>query len=128
MHVSSQLTQFQWLHYLLQKLLSAKGLKPPGASRKSAKGAEVPLVPTLEPAFTEKDCYDCLVDLEHWLAQRIVHMSSTMAPAKKPRGKQAKTSANATATATSGSSSPARAGEIVAYGVKMGWVKTTRPF
>jgi serine/threonine-protein kinase haspin len=104
------------LHYLLLKLLHSKGLKPP---RKTKTGV-TPLPPS--NAFTEKDCYDCLLDMEKWLNTTIAEIvPSAVKSAVKSRGRR-KTPAP---IKSSGSSGPACAAEIVGYGAKKGWIKTT---
>ncbi|KAF9534691.1 hypothetical protein CPB83DRAFT_842772 [Crepidotus variabilis] len=114
------ITNVLWLHYLLRKLLQSKGLKPP-AIRKQ-KGSEAALSqPAITGTFTEKDCYDTLVDIEEWLNKTISELvpSGGKLPAKgKGRRKTQATSKNS-------SSGPARAGELVAYGVKKGWIKSS---
>ncbi|KAG6878574.1 hypothetical protein C0993_003029 [Termitomyces sp. T159_Od127] len=99
------LTNVMWLHYLVVKLMKAKRLKAPLAPRTS---------PTLDTAaFTERDCYDCLVDIEEWLR-------ACVAPyVPKAKGKGKKKVATSTVAPPSG---PACAGEVVVYAVKKGWI------
>jgi serine/threonine-protein kinase haspin len=99
--------------------LHSKGLKPP----RKTKTTETPLPPSkAEASFTEKDCYDCLVDMENWLSATIAEIVPSMAKSTaKGKGKR-KVQAQIKSSASSG---PARAAEIVAYGVKKGWVKAS---
>ncbi|KAJ3505662.1 hypothetical protein NLJ89_g7304 [Agrocybe chaxingu] len=112
-------TNVLWLHYLLQKLLYSKGLKPPTAPRKTKATLEAAAIPPVEVAFSEKDCYVCLVDVEKWLSKSI---SDVIPGVAKPKGRgRPKMQAPVKPMASSGA---ARAGEIVAYGVKKGWIQT----
>ncbi|KAF5387665.1 hypothetical protein D9615_000598 [Tricholomella constricta] len=106
-------TNVMWLHYLVVKLLHSKRLKPPSTTRAS---------PTPDTAaFTEKDCYNSLVDIERWLYTCV----SAFAPApKQPKGK-GRRKAQAPLPPKPMSMSPACAGEIVVYAVKKGWVQAT---
>ncbi|KAF9006594.1 hypothetical protein BDQ17DRAFT_1540386 [Cyathus striatus] len=109
------MTNVLWLHYLTRKLLKSKGLRPPVASRK-IKGA-------LETAaasrtFSERDCYDCLVDIDERLAQCIsqileAKVGKLLIKAKGKRKKQL----------SKNLPGPVCAGEVVEYAVKKGWVK-----
>jgi len=69
------LTNVMWLHYLTLKLLNSKRLKPP-ASRKS-------VVPSSATSFTERDCYQCLVEMENTLGEAVAHCKSPLVEAKK---------------------------------------------
>ena len=76
--------------------------------------------PNAEASFTEKDCYDCLVDMENWLSTTIAEIVPSMAKSTaKSKGKRKMQAPIKSST----SSGPARAAEIVAYGVKKGWIK-----
>lgn len=111
----------QWLHYLLRKLLHVKGLKPPAAPRK-VKGSEAPALPANDAAFSEKHCFDCLVDIENWLGKAITGLvPGGVKPMLKGKGRR-KTQASIKGPAAT-SLGPARAGEVVAYGVKKGWIQ-----
>jgi serine/threonine-protein kinase haspin len=103
----------QWLHYLSLKLLNSKRLKPPVAPRKG-RATDAPSPETA--AFTEKDCYDCLVDIEAWLGQCV---SGLAKPEVKSKGKKKMQMAKPTPIG------PTCAGEVVAYAVKKGWVMPT---
>jgi len=95
-------------------------LKPPAVPRKQ--GSEAPVPPSGDAAFSEKDCYECLGDLENWLGKTIVNLipSGGKLALKGKKGRR-KTQAPLKVT-NQLSSGPARAGEIVAYGVKKGWI------
>ena len=113
----------QWLHYLLRKLLHSKGLKPPAAPRK-AKNSEAPVPPANEVPFSEKDCFGCLVDIENWLGKAIIELVPVGRPMLKGKGRR-KTQAPIRAPGPATLSGPARAGEVVAYGVKKGWIQAS---
>ncbi|KAG5654619.1 hypothetical protein H0H81_011594 [Sphagnurus paluster] len=102
----------QWLHYLVMKLLHSKRLKVPLTLRGPPKPDAY--------AFTEKHCYDCLVDIERWLGSCVAAFS----PAPKPKGKGRK-KVQALPPPNSTLISPACAGEIVEYAVKKGWIQPT---
>ena len=106
----------------MRKLILSKGLKPPTSHRKT-KGAEAAASPA-ETAFSEKDCYDCLVDIESWLGKSIAELTPAATLKATPKGK-GKRKTQALVKPLVSSSGPARAGEIVAYGVKKGWIKAT---
>ncbi|KAF9569114.1 hypothetical protein CPC08DRAFT_813270 [Agrocybe pediades] len=117
-------TNVIWLHYLLHKLLHCKGLKPPNAIRKNKAATEMP-VSTSEASFSEKDCYDCLVDLESWLGQCIaerIPASSLRTIKTKGRKKVQATAKHSTPIG------PACAIEIVAYGAKKEWIKPAKVY
>jgi len=70
----------------------------------------------------EKDCYDCLVDMESWLSTTIAEIVPSMGKSTaKSKGKR-KVQVPIKPSASLG---PARAAEIVAYGVKKGWIKAS---
>ncbi|KAF5322887.1 hypothetical protein D9619_000622 [Psilocybe cf. subviscida] len=118
-------TNVLWLHYLLQKLIHSKGIKPPAAARKLKASSEPAAVPlSKEVTYSEKDCYDCLLDIENWLGDAIAEIAAAPKAAVKGKGKQRKTEAPAPGKRPA-FNGPARAGEIVAYGVKKGWIKPT---
>ncbi|KAG6910954.1 hypothetical protein DXG01_006008 [Tephrocybe rancida] len=108
------LTIHQWLHYLVTKLMKSKRLKVPVVSRAS---------PVTEAAaFTEKNCYDCLVDIESWLRACV----SAFAPPPKAKGRgKKKMLAAVPSQPIAPLSGPACAGEVVAYAVKKGWIQPT---
>jgi serine/threonine-protein kinase haspin len=85
------------------------------------KSSEDRTPPISETAFSEKDCYDCLVDMENWLGKTIAEtIPSGGKPLKSGRGKR---KTHAPSKTPSSSSGPARAGEVVTYGVKKGWIQ-----
>ncbi|KAJ7653466.1 hypothetical protein B0H17DRAFT_1214644 [Mycena rosella] len=112
------LTNVLWLHYLAVKLLKSKGLKAP-ARRKS----QAPAAPGA--GFTERDCYECMVDLEDWLRHCVaaVVSASSKAAAGKGKGRKKKPAVvphmPGPGAALLG---PLCAGEVVGYGAKKGWV------
>lgn len=114
-------TLFQWLHYLLQKLIYSKGIKAPAVPRKPKATSQPPLPKPTEAAFSEKDCYDCLTDIESWLGNAIAEMVPTASRSASKNKVRRKTQVNPKPVF----SGPRRAGEIVAYGVKKGWIKST---
>lgn len=109
----------KWLHYLTLKLLQGKGLKPPTALRKGKGPSESQPVAT-NASFTERDCYDCLVDIENWLGSCLVRI----APDKTKLTVKDKGRRKVHKAATG----PSCAGEIVGYGVKRGWINPSVMF
>jgi serine/threonine-protein kinase haspin len=77
-----------------------------------------------EVTYSEKDCYDCLLDIENWLGDAIAEIAVAPKATAKGKTKQRKTEAAAPGKRPT-FTGPARAGEIVAYGVKKGWIKPT---
>jgi serine/threonine-protein kinase haspin len=114
--MSMDLIDCQWLHYLTVKLLQSKGLKAP-ARRKS----QAPAVSG--SAFTERDCYECLVDLEDWLGNCVAAVVAGSKRASKSKGKK-KAVPIVLPTPAALLRGPLCAGEVVGYGVKKGWVKS----
>lgn len=102
----------------------SKGIKAPAAPRKAKGAADIPSPPVAEASFSEKDCYDCLVDIENWLGKSIAELTP-INPKMTFKGKGRRKN-TATPIKVSAHSGPARAGEIVAYGVKKGWVQATK--
>ncbi|KIK67787.1 hypothetical protein GYMLUDRAFT_237993 [Collybiopsis luxurians FD-317 M1] len=106
-------TNVLWLHYLLKKLLHSKGLRAPPPPRQGARNPS--------SHFTERECYDCLIDLEHWLNQSAAPL---LAKTKKTRSRKKSVAPKATlAAAAESDAPPACVGEIIMYGVKKHWVK-----
>lgn len=99
-------TMIQWLHYLLTKLFQSKKLKVPAVPRQNTHASS-------SLFFTERNCYECLLDLERWL-------SLCTAPIL---AKMKKTSSRKKHQATTSEAPPSCAGEVVEYGVKKRWVK-----
>ncbi|KAL0580082.1 hypothetical protein V5O48_001941 [Marasmius crinis-equi] len=108
------LTNVMWLHYLLVKLLQAKRLKPPAAPKKGQQGQ-----PASVTCFSEKECYECLVDLEQWLGHCLRKASARTKATVKGRNRPK------TDVGQEGSISPLCAGEVIEYGIKKGWVVRT---
>ncbi|KAJ7180380.1 other/Haspin protein kinase [Mycena crocata] len=116
----SPLTNAMWLHYLTVKLLKSKGLKAP-TRRKS----QAPTTPNT--GFTERDCYECMLDLEDWLGKGVAAVAaSCKAAANRGKGRKKKAAPAVVAAPTSEAllRGPLCAGEVVGYGVKKGWVKS----
>lgn len=95
---------YQWLHYLVLKLLYSKRLRPP-STRKKAVGEGRIESPT---GYDEQECYDCLVEVERLLGQHInlkfkVQKGSrkTVAPLTNPESAQ----------------------DVVAYAEQRGWIR-----
>ncbi|THH28794.1 hypothetical protein EUX98_g5388 [Antrodiella citrinella] len=95
------LTNVMWLHYLVLKLLHGKRLRAPVAPRKTASTA----------IFSEKDCYDCLVQVEDTLAGAVAGCIPQPI-AKKGRRK----------TQASSTIGPQSATEVLELGVDNGWM------
>jgi len=91
----------QWLHYLTQKLLYSKRLKPPSTRKK------ITAEPTTLTGFDEQECYDSLVEMDRLLG-------SCITTAQKGRKGQRKI------CVPPGLKS---AGDVVLYGAQKGWVK-----
>ncbi|KAL1680761.1 hypothetical protein EV122DRAFT_275973 [Schizophyllum commune] len=120
------LTNVMWLHYLVLQLLTKKGLKEPSRRTPS---------PTAQPGvFSEMECYKALVDIEEWLGRcvaEVVASAKQDALAMKQSTRTRKSMAVArksmavkkSAPVVPASVSPACAGEVVAYGVKKGWIR-----
>ncbi|KAF8499991.1 hypothetical protein JB92DRAFT_3124741 [Gautieria morchelliformis] len=66
------LTNVMWLHYLALKLLRSKRLRPPGSRNTAGVNAG---------EFNEKQCYDCLIEMEQLLANCVPQLKG-----KKYRG------------------------------------------
>ncbi|KAF9443328.1 hypothetical protein P691DRAFT_713447 [Macrolepiota fuliginosa MF-IS2] len=131
------LTNVMWLHYLITKLLRHKNLKAPSIPRKprkaSAQDTPKPLprsnssLLNLNTApstaqFTEKDCYDALVDIEDWLGRCIADTVSPPAPKARAKGRPRKTTMPTQIKVADGLACVG-AGEVVGYGVKRGWIR-----
>lgn len=115
---------FQWLHYLSVKLLRHKNLKIPSAPRKPrvTNTQEIPSRFASGGPFTEKHCYDALVDIEDWLGRCIneVVPAPVLQKGKAGKGRPRKTIVS---TQVRVAPSCACAGEVVAYGDKRGWIQ-----
>ncbi|KAL0949250.1 hypothetical protein HGRIS_009328 [Hohenbuehelia grisea] len=133
------LTNVMWLHYLALKLLKSKRLKAPRAPRKSAVAAAMATparsstrATASSAAFSERDCYEALVEIERLLGQTVAEVKDKA----KTRGKQtqtrrktiAPTAAKKVGKVAAGSRAEnafppiSCAGALVEYGVKKGWV------
>ncbi|EIW61678.1 uncharacterized protein TRAVEDRAFT_163113 [Trametes versicolor FP-101664 SS1] len=103
------LTNVMWLHYLAVKLLKSKRLRAPAAARKSTAAAPA-------AAFSERDCYECLKEVEALLAQCL----APQAPRKGRRKTQAPGKAGKAVPGLG--AGPQSAGELVALAVERAWV------
>ncbi|KAA1466590.1 hypothetical protein DENSPDRAFT_811728 [Dentipellis sp. KUC8613] len=99
------LTNVLWLHYLALKLLYSKRLRPP-AVRKSAG-------PVLNSGFTERECYECLKEMEKFLA-------ASVKPIKKPPQKARRKTQASTKAVDAGT--PQNATDVVDFGITRRWV------
>ncbi|KAG2013306.1 other/Haspin protein kinase [Coprinopsis cinerea AmutBmut pab1-1] len=118
------LTNVMWLHYLATKLLYGKGLKAP-VVRKPKSGSEAPLA-TSSDAFSERDCYESLLDIEQWLGSFLTGAFPAQSKAiAKTKGRRKTIVLSSCLALRDG---PSCAGEVVAYGVKKGWVSATKLF
>lgn len=128
------LTNVMWLHYLSTKLLRSKGLKPPSASsKKSAGGAgdSSPARSGMESSpYTEKDCYEALVEVEQWLRQSLTDAFPAQAKATtaagRGKGRPRATNVMGTDKMPLSSAGPRSAGEVVKYGSQKGWVRASK--
>ncbi|KAI0353039.1 hypothetical protein OH77DRAFT_1591608 [Trametes cingulata] len=115
------LTNVMWLHYLALKLLNAKRLRAPAASRKST----APTSAAASTAFSERDCYECLKEVEALLAQCLAGVRAPQAARKGRRKTQAPGKAGKAPKAPKtdeGGAGPKSAGELVAMAIGRGWV------
>ncbi|KIY49453.1 hypothetical protein FISHEDRAFT_41926 [Fistulina hepatica ATCC 64428] len=101
-------TNVLWLHYLVKQLMGPKKLRPP---------VVVPPARSV-PAnvYSEKECYECLVDIEKWLGSCVKIVQRI---GKKAKGRRKKAT-------EPGPLVPACAGEVVEYGIKKGWIHSYR--
>ncbi|KAI0677342.1 hypothetical protein C8Q78DRAFT_1159668 [Trametes maxima] len=108
------LTNVMWLHYLARKLLQSKRLRAPAASRKSAAppAAGAPAV-----AFTERDCYECLKEVEALLAQCLESVKPP--PVGRSKGRRKTQAVKMVNTDVAG---PSSAVELVKVAIGKGWV------
>ncbi|KAF7352547.1 Other/Haspin protein kinase [Mycena venus] len=131
------LTNAMWLHYLAIKLLKAKSLKaparprkstvapPPGAGAASGSGSGGPSSSQAGKGFSDRECYECMLDLEEWLGRCVAAVVPT---ATKGKGRKKKGVPEAPPqiqgqTPAALLQGPLCAGEVVGYGVKKGWVR-----
>ena len=102
----------QWLHYLVLKLLHAKRLRPPAAPRKPSTRTS--------SAFTERECYACLVEVEELLGRCVA--ACRLTPNRKSRRKTQAVRKPAAARAAD-TSGPKCAGDVLRLAVDRGWVR-----
>lgn len=101
----------QWLHYLSLKLLHSKRLRPPASSRKS-------VAPTTSPTFTERECYQCLVETEEMLGRCLAACKSPLV------GRKGRRKTQASVKVTGGvSPEPRSAADVLQFAIDRGWVR-----
>ena len=98
------------MHYLVTKLLTEKGLRAPKAGRVSLTG---PAEASRSVMFNERECYDCLIEVEHVLAAAI---SGPPAPRRGRRKTQAAANPSTTAVVLK------NAGDVLDFGCGRGWI------
>lgn len=116
----------QWLHYLVVKLIHSKRLKAPPVPKKTT-NANVNATTTTgtlsASSYTEKECYECLLEVEGILSREIaakVRSPPVVAAVAKGRGGRRRTvPVPVHASEAIGISC---AGDVVGYGFKKGWV------
>ena len=97
----SHIIAFQWLHYMVLKLLQSKDLKPPSSR--------------VVQATAERECYNSLMEVEKLLAKCVCEVPVRKKGKGKGRGKtQVPTSVGFSC-----------AGAVVQYGVSKGWIVPT---
>ncbi|KAI0940133.1 hypothetical protein AcV5_001323 [Taiwanofungus camphoratus] len=105
------LTNVMWLHYLSLKLLHSKRLRPPASSRKS-------VAPTTSPTFTERECYQCLVETEEMLGRCLAACKSPLV------GRKGRRKTQASVKVTGGvSPEPRSAADVLQFAIDRGWVR-----
>lgn len=97
-------TNVMWLHYLATKLLHSKRLKLSGSKMKIASEAQR----VSATGYDEQDCYNCLVEMERLLGSCI----TSARKGQKGRRKAVALPAG-----------PKSATEVIAHGVRQGWVR-----
>ncbi|OBZ76602.1 Serine/threonine-protein kinase haspin [Grifola frondosa] len=103
------LTNVMWLHYLSLKLLRSKCLRAPAISRKNT------AVAASSSIFTERECYQCLVEMEDIL-------STCVAVCRPPStGRKARRKVQAPMK-TSSALGPKSATEVLRIALDRGWV------
>lgn len=117
--------EFQWLHYLLRKLISSKGLRAPRAPRKtpaskSTQKKKSKAAPTTTSDFGERQCYECLLEMDFLLGAWL----KSVKPVRPKGTKKGKTKVPAAVRPAVGEEvRPFRsAGDVLGYGVERTWV------
>ncbi|TFY63228.1 hypothetical protein EVJ58_g3377 [Rhodofomes roseus] len=105
------LTNVMWLHYLASKLLHFKRLRPPPAARKTS-------TRTAELAFSERECYNCLVEIEELLGR----CAAACKPPPVSRKSRRKTQAPVKTSVKADPSGPRCAGDVLQLAITKGWV------
>ncbi|EGO02049.1 hypothetical protein SERLA73DRAFT_86185 [Serpula lacrymans var. lacrymans S7.3] len=108
-------TNVMWLHYLVLKLLYSKRLKPPAPSRRTTSVASRSAL----GGYEEKECYDCLLEMEEVLAKCIKTTKKKQPSTVRKGGRK---------TQAVVSTEPERfifenAGCVINYGKSKGWLK-----
>ncbi|KAF8309153.1 hypothetical protein DL93DRAFT_2141714 [Clavulina sp. PMI_390] len=117
-------TNVLWLHYLVVQLLNAFGLRRPIAPKRSvsskSRGATA-----ASPHFTERDCWECLYEVESQLAQAIdqalggVGMKSR---ARKPSAKVVEAVGTASGAVIPPKGRFDSAGDVLVWGRACRWI------
>ncbi|KAI0796954.1 hypothetical protein C8Q75DRAFT_790911 [Abortiporus biennis] len=114
------LSNVMWLHYLTLKLLNSKRLRPPTASRKSA--APSALVSSKNSAtFTEKESYECLLEMERLLNDAVAHLKPP-AVAKKGRPRKTQKLPSLTMSLVNKGLGLGSALDVLDMGISRGWI------
>ncbi|THH13630.1 hypothetical protein EW146_g6606 [Bondarzewia mesenterica] len=104
------LTNVMWLHYLTMKLRNSKRLRTPPAPRKNVAASAT------SGAYTERECYECLVEMQVLLSKAIESAKKPPAAKKGRRKTQAPTKMPVYV-------GPKCAEDVLIVGVERGWVK-----
>lgn len=80
--------------------------------------------------YTEKDCYEALVEVEQWLRQSLTDAFPAQAKATtaagRGKGRPRATNVMGTDKMPLSSAGPRSAGEVVKYGSQKGWVRASK--
>ncbi|KAH7911578.1 hypothetical protein BJ138DRAFT_1125955 [Hygrophoropsis aurantiaca] len=112
------LTNVMWLHYLVQKLLHSKRLKPPSVSSKSAALASSKRASVSAAGYDERECYECLVEME-----RVLKETVDVAMVKVKPGKGRRRTVMPAAGLKPAHAGLGTAGAVVGYGALRGWME-----
>ncbi|KAF8639631.1 hypothetical protein AX17_000896 [Amanita inopinata Kibby_2008] len=105
-------TNVMWLHYLVLKLVHSKRLKPP--SSRAAQSAR--------SMYTERECYNCLVEMENMLADCIANLSHGKKVTKTTKGRARRKTQAPVQLERRVLARSTCAGDVVQYGVTKGWI------
>jgi serine/threonine-protein kinase haspin len=103
----------QWLHYLSLKLLHSKRLKVPTTAKTTMRTPKKP-TPS-RSTWTEKECYECLVEVEAEL--------SVCVDACRPKKGKGKGSKKTKSPGTGTRGEMGCAGDVRRWGIGKGWVR-----